>query len=130
MPLLCKSEGHCHGADLFTAAVSMALVSQDAHTAGAAFSGEVPLSAQMFPWPRAPRSVARVALDASFMDYPIPGHTMACVCPSQEPQLSGAFMTMQADCTQVPGVAVYTLSLSPLLMGHCHTQLFWVGDPP
>ena len=43
-------------------------VSQDGRMAGAASSGEVPLSAQMFPWPEAPWFGARAARDASFMD--------------------------------------------------------------
>lgn len=55
----------------------------------------VPLSAQMFPWPEAPRFGARSALDASFMDYLIPGLVTACVSPRQEPQLSGAFTTTE-----------------------------------
>lgn len=110
--------------------MSTALVSQDARAAETAFSGEVPLSAQMFPWPKAPRFVARAALDASFMGYPIPGHRTACVSPSQEPQLSGAFMTTQAGSTQAPGAAVSTLSLSPLLTGALsHSPVLGRGPP-
>ena len=68
MPLPCKPEGHGPGADLFAVAVSTARVSQDGRPAGAASSGGVPLSAQMFPWPEAPRFGACTARDASFMD--------------------------------------------------------------